>query len=259
MNIAISPLIEKGALRAVLARERPRLVAWAWGVNGVGSVTATTLAVLIASQAAASGQAQTPTTLKPPAPAQFVATYKVGASDVLGIKVFGEDELSNKYTVDTDGSITFPLIGRFQVGGKTTREIEEGLTKALVPDWLKRGQASARSRGLADRHDAIEPNHGAIGEADELVVPLHDLHPVCVGDVPGVRVQGRDCGLGLGDLVRGEVSRPWVRQGWCHRGDCAARCHRPRPRPVSGGTAIRVRRTGVPGGRRPRAPRPRPT
>src|SRR6185369_15899525 len=34
-----------------IAREHPRLVPWAWGVNGVGSVTATTLAVLIAMSA----------------------------------------------------------------------------------------------------------------------------------------------------------------------------------------------------------------
>ena len=104
--------------------------------------TLLSLAVLITSQAAAFAQGQTPTTTRPPAPSQFSATYRVGSSDVLGIKVFGEEELSNKYTVDTDGSITFPLIGRFHVGGKTTREIEEGLTKALVPDWLKRGQVS---------------------------------------------------------------------------------------------------------------------
>ncbi len=36
---------------ACIARENPRLVPWAWGVNGVGSVTATTLAVLIAMSA----------------------------------------------------------------------------------------------------------------------------------------------------------------------------------------------------------------
>jgi polysaccharide biosynthesis/export protein len=115
--------------------------------------TLLSLAVLITSQAAAFVQGQTPTTTRPPAPPQFTATYRVGPSDVLGIKVFGEEELSNKYTVDTDGSITFPLIGRFQVGAKTTREIEEGLTKALVPDWLKRGQVSVeiaqyRSRSI---------------------------------------------------------------------------------------------------------------
>jgi hypothetical protein len=36
---------------AIVAREHPRLVPWAWGVNGVGSVTGTTLAVLLAMAA----------------------------------------------------------------------------------------------------------------------------------------------------------------------------------------------------------------
>lgn len=86
-------------------------------------------------------------------PAQFSATYVIGASDVLAIKVFNEENLSNKFTVDSDGSITFPLIGRIQVGGKTTRQIEEDLTKALEPDWLKRAQVSVeiaqyRSRSI---------------------------------------------------------------------------------------------------------------
>jgi len=33
---------------ACVARENPRLVPWAWGINGVGSVVGTTLAVLLA-------------------------------------------------------------------------------------------------------------------------------------------------------------------------------------------------------------------
>jgi hypothetical protein len=33
---------------ACVAREHPRLVPWAWGVNGIGSVMGTTLAVVIA-------------------------------------------------------------------------------------------------------------------------------------------------------------------------------------------------------------------
>ena len=129
--------------------------------------TLLSLAVLITSQVAAAGQVQPATTIKPPPPPQYTATYKVGANDVLGIKVFGEEDLSNKYTVDTDGSITFPLIGRFQVGGKTTREIEEGLTKALVPDWLKRGQVSVeiaqyRSRSIFVMGEVRSPGRYSI-------------------------------------------------------------------------------------------------
>ena len=129
--------------------------------------TLLSLAVLLASHAAASEQGQTPTATKPPAPPQFIATYQVGANDVLGIKVFGEDQLSNKYTVDTDGSITFPLIGRFQVGGKTTRQIEQDLTKALQPDWLKRAQVSVeiaqyRSRSIFVMGEVRNPGRYSI-------------------------------------------------------------------------------------------------
>jgi polysaccharide export outer membrane protein len=111
--------------------------------------TLLSLIALITAQTAAPGQAPTP-----PVPlSAFNTSYKIGPSDVLSIKVFNEDQLTNKYVVDTDGSITFPLIGRIQVGGKTTRQIEEDLTKALQPEWLKRAQvaveiAQFRSRSI---------------------------------------------------------------------------------------------------------------
>ena len=111
--------------------------------------TLLSLIVSTSMQAAAPAPAQAPSQ---PA-ASFNSTYLIGSSDVLAIKVFNEDQLTNKYTVDTDGSITFPLIGRIQVGGKTTRQIEDDLTKALQPEWLKRAQVSVeiaqyRSRSI---------------------------------------------------------------------------------------------------------------
>lgn len=93
---------------------------------------------------------QTPTA---PAAAAFNATYRVGTSDVLSIKVFNEEALTNKFVVDSDGTITFPLIGRVQVAGKTTREVEEHLTSLLQPDYVRRAQVSVeiatyRSRSI---------------------------------------------------------------------------------------------------------------
>ncbi len=118
--------------------------------------TLLSLVALFTAQAAAPGQAPAPAPTAAPdaaTPAQFTATYQVGASDVLGIKVFNEEPLSNKYTVDSDGSITFPLIGRVQVGGKTTREVEEHLVQLLQPEYLRRAQVSVeiatyRSRSI---------------------------------------------------------------------------------------------------------------
>lgn len=80
-------------------------------------------------------------------------TYVVGPTDVLAIRVFDEPQLSDKFTVDTDGSITYALVGRVMVGGKTVREIEEHLTKLLSDGFLNRPRVSVevaqyRSRSI---------------------------------------------------------------------------------------------------------------
>ena len=115
--------------------------------------------VVLAGQAAAAvpsngTQSPAPTKASPHQPVTVAGTvYQIGATDILGIKVFGEEALSNNYTVDSDGSITFPLIGRVQVAGKTTREIEEQLIKLLAGDYIRRPQVSVeiaqfRSRSI---------------------------------------------------------------------------------------------------------------
>ena len=113
--------------------------------------TLLSLVLVLTGQAAAPGQA-----VKTPEPAiqsASPATYQIGATDVLGIKVFGEEALSNNYTVDSDGSITFPLLGRVQVGGKTTREIEDHLIALLAAGYIRKPQVSVeiaqyRSRSI---------------------------------------------------------------------------------------------------------------
>jgi polysaccharide export outer membrane protein len=77
----------------------------------------------------------------PPAvPAQVapVATsYTIGSDDLLTITVFGEAELTNKYRVDTDGMITFPLIGRIPASGLTLREFQDRLTAQLASGYIR--------------------------------------------------------------------------------------------------------------------------
>lgn len=60
------------------------------------------------------------------------ASYIVGAQDVLTITSYDQTELTGKFTVETDGSFTYPLVGRVQVGGMTLRAVEDVLRKALV-------------------------------------------------------------------------------------------------------------------------------
>ena len=57
--------------------------------------------------------------------------YVIGPQDILTITSFDQEDLTGKYPVDSDGSFTFPLIGRVQAGGLTLRQLEAQLKKQL--------------------------------------------------------------------------------------------------------------------------------
>ena len=59
------------------------------------------------------------------------SNYVIGPQDILNITSFDQEDLSGKYPVDSDGSFTFPLIGRVQAGGLTLRQLEAQLKKQL--------------------------------------------------------------------------------------------------------------------------------
>ena len=62
-----------------------------------------------------------------------VNDYIVGPHDVLEIIVHGQESISApRAAVDSDGTISFPELGRVSVAGKSPRQIEEQLKKALI-------------------------------------------------------------------------------------------------------------------------------
>jgi polysaccharide export outer membrane protein len=56
---------------------------------------------------------------------------KISPRDVLKIAVDRAEHLSRGYTVDADGTIEFPELGRVQVAGKTARELQAHLAGLL--------------------------------------------------------------------------------------------------------------------------------
>ena len=113
-------------------------------------------------------QAAAPKPAPPPAQPDANA-YVVGATDVLTIRVFDEPSLGCECTVDTDGSITFPLVGRVEVGGKTLREAETILTTLLRKDYVRRAQVSVevksyRSRSIFVLGEVRTPGKYSIGD-----------------------------------------------------------------------------------------------
>lgn len=68
--------------------------------------------------------------------------YVVGPQDILTITSFDQHDLSGKYPVDSDGTFTFPLIGRVKAGGLTLRELEAELKRLLMDGFFKDPQLS---------------------------------------------------------------------------------------------------------------------
>ena len=64
------------------------------------------------------------------------ANYVLAANDLIGIKVFQEDDLETRVRISKDGTITFPLIGVIRVGGKTPQEAARGIRDMLAKGYL---------------------------------------------------------------------------------------------------------------------------
>jgi len=67
------------------------------------------------------------------APAQ--SEYQIQPGDVLTIEVLEDSALNRQTLVLPDGSITFPLVGTVQAGGRTLDEVDSALTSALAPNF----------------------------------------------------------------------------------------------------------------------------
>jgi len=75
------------------------------------------------------------------AAAQAVNQYIVGPDDVLAINVFDQPQLTGKYTVQADGTVTFPLLEKpVKVGGLAAQDIEKRMRELLADGLLKNPQ-----------------------------------------------------------------------------------------------------------------------
>ena len=73
----------------------------------------------------------------------FIREYKIGAKDLLEIKVVEVPELNLTVRVSEDGSITLPLVGRVEIGGLTKEAAEGRIAARLVEgNYVKNPQVT---------------------------------------------------------------------------------------------------------------------
>ena len=71
-------------------------------------------------------------TIVEPAAAVDPNTYKIGAEDILEVRVWREADLSGSVRVRPDGKITLPLVGDVQASGLTPSELQKKAAEAFA-------------------------------------------------------------------------------------------------------------------------------
>ncbi len=105
---------------------------------GHGVIFAAAGALLVNGCAHGDSAARVPSASEDPAVpivrplADAAADYTIGAGDVLEIGVWKDPALSRQVVVLPDGSISFPLVGRFLAEGKTAEQLKSDMVEKLV-------------------------------------------------------------------------------------------------------------------------------
>jgi polysaccharide export outer membrane protein len=63
--------------------------------------------------------------------------YTLDSGDKLRIVVFGQDALSNNYTVDAQGAVTLPLVGTVEARGLTTSQLGGAIAGRLKSGYVR--------------------------------------------------------------------------------------------------------------------------
>lgn len=72
----------------------------------------------------------------------YVEDTTLGAGDMFEVRVFRQDDMTGTYSVSSEGTISFPLIGEVEVAGKTPADVERELRERLAEGYLKNPQVS---------------------------------------------------------------------------------------------------------------------
>ena len=63
--------------------------------------------------------------------AKMPVDYRIGPGDILEVGVWKNEDLSRIVVVLPDGTISFPLVGRFVAGGKTVEQLKNEMEKKI--------------------------------------------------------------------------------------------------------------------------------
>jgi polysaccharide export outer membrane protein len=64
------------------------------------------------------------------------AEYRLATGDTIYVRVYGEDDLTMRLAVPSDGAAFYAFVGKIQLAGKTIDDVEQEITRRLKGDYL---------------------------------------------------------------------------------------------------------------------------
>jgi polysaccharide export outer membrane protein len=101
-------------------------------------------------------QLQPPDTTSATGAYEGIADYRLGASDVIDVEVYGLPELTRQLRVNSRGMITLPIVGPIRAAGKTVAELEDEITDLLAEDLLQDPQVTVFVSAYTSQKITIE-------------------------------------------------------------------------------------------------------
>ena len=87
---------------------------------------------------------------------QGASEYRLGASDLIEVSVFGVEDLNKTVRVNSNGQISLPLIGGVLAGGKTVPELEAELVRRYADGYLQNPQVTVFVKEFSSQRITLE-------------------------------------------------------------------------------------------------------
>lgn len=68
--------------------------------------------------------------------------YRLGSGDRVKVTVYGHEDLSGEFDLDSRGNISLPLVQEVPASGLSAEQLEDAITGKLQPDYLKHPKVS---------------------------------------------------------------------------------------------------------------------
>lgn len=109
--------------------------------------------------------------------------YEIGPGDVLRIAVLGQADMSGDFTVDSEGMLPFPVLGKIKASEHSAKELERKLTTLLADGYLKRPSVSVsvqeyKSQRIFVTGEVGRPGPYALRSDRSLLAFLSDMGPL---------------------------------------------------------------------------------